>query len=136
MKLGKQTGSVINHLQSLAVIGQPVPTVGMGATLLGWTDRYPGTIIKVDTAGARPDGVTTYVHVQDDTYKLVGGSCMSEAQTYEYTPDPEGSISVFRSKDGSFWEEVRRNRETGRWNATRGKGLRIGERNRYYDPTF
>ena len=35
MKLGSQTGSVINHLYSRAVIGQPKPKVGMGCTLLG-----------------------------------------------------------------------------------------------------
>lgn len=32
MKLGTQTGSVINHLYSRGVIGQPTPEVGMGAT--------------------------------------------------------------------------------------------------------
>jgi primosomal protein N' len=47
MKLGAQTASLTNHLQSRATIGQPEPTVGMGATLLGWTDRYAGTIVEV-----------------------------------------------------------------------------------------
>ncbi len=44
MKLGTQTGSVINHLHSRAVIGQPEPVVGMGATMLLWSDRRACTI--------------------------------------------------------------------------------------------
>ena len=34
MQLGKQTASINNHLLSRAVIGQPSPKLGMGATLL------------------------------------------------------------------------------------------------------
>ena len=34
MKLGSQTGSVINHLLARGTIGQPEVKVGMGATIL------------------------------------------------------------------------------------------------------
>lgn len=38
MKLGTQTGSTTNYLMS-GVKGQPAPEIGMGVTLLHWTDR-------------------------------------------------------------------------------------------------
>ncbi|MBI0325563.1 hypothetical protein [Burkholderia plantarii] len=39
---------LVNHLQARAVIGQPEPVVGMGVTILAWTDRYAGTIVKIE----------------------------------------------------------------------------------------
>jgi len=137
LKTGTETGSLVNHLHSRGVIGQPVPTVGMGATLLGWTDRYPGTITKVDTIqSANGKRVTVYLYVQNDLYAVVKGTSFDGSAEYEYTPNPKGSISVFRSVDGGLWEEVCINAETKRWKKTGGKGLRIGERERYYDPSF
>ena len=47
MNLGAQTGSVINHLHSRAVIGQPEPKPGMGCTILKWSDRDAATIRNV-----------------------------------------------------------------------------------------
>jgi hypothetical protein len=34
MRIGTQTNSLVNHLYSRAVNGQPEPVIGMGATLL------------------------------------------------------------------------------------------------------
>jgi hypothetical protein len=113
MKLGTETGSMINHLMSTSK--QPIPQVGMGVTMTSWTDRYAGTIIKVT-----PKTIT----VQYDRAKIVSGSTLSEDQTYEYTPDPDGSILVFRL------------RKNGQWRNLGGMGLLIGHRNSYRDPTF
>ena len=44
MNLGTETGSVMNHLMSRMVRGEPAPRVGMGATLLSWTDRHAATV--------------------------------------------------------------------------------------------
>lgn len=46
MKLGTDTGSLTNYLLS-GTNGQPKPVVGMGATILSWTDRHPATIVEV-----------------------------------------------------------------------------------------
>lgn len=135
MKLGTQTASLINHLQSRATIGQPEPTVGMGATLLGWTDRYAGTIVEV----LPNKNGSVIVKVQHDNVKLVSGSAMSENQTWEYERNPQGSIECFRRGPDAngAWDRVQFNTETKRWNKLdSGKGLVIGRRDYYRDPCF
>lgn len=62
MQLGTQTGSSINHLHGHAVIGQPTPTLGMGATLLGTTDSYAATITGVLING----GQVKHIEVKRD----------------------------------------------------------------------
>lgn len=131
MKLGTQTNSLVNHLYSRAVIGQPDPQVGMGATLLGWTDRYPGTVIEVFKIGK-----AVAIKVQADKYKRIDKNGMSESQEYEYTQDPNGSVYVFKQSSDEMWSQVHKNQETGRWNVSRRKGLRLGEREMYYDFSF
>lgn len=152
MKLGTQTASVINHLHARGVIGQPEPEVGMGVTLLGWTDRNPGTIIEIFTIGKN-----LAVRVQRDDAKLVGGSMMSESQDYEFTPNPAAGTSVFmRETDGTWHEMTRKIKDyiqkphivrgqtemrtkavlSPRWSKTKGTGLRIGQRDKYRDPCF
>lgn len=130
MRLGNQTNSLVNHLQSRAVIGQPEPVVGMGVTMLGWTDRNPGTIAEVFKVGK-----TQYIAVQADNYRRIDNNGMSESQEYEYTPNPDAYREIFRIGRNGLWEACRLN-ENGRYVKTGGKGLRIGERERYYDFSF
>lgn len=130
MKLGAETGSLMNHLASRGTIGQPEPEIGMGATLLRWTDRQAGTIVSVE----RAKGVTI-IGVQHDDAKLTSGTIFSESQTYDYTPNKEGRIEYFRFKDQK-WESISRNPETGRWNKTGTSGVQIGVRHHYRDPSF
>jgi hypothetical protein len=129
MRLGSQTNSVINHLLSRATVGQPVPTIGMGATLLGWTDRAPATIVGVFKA-------TQMIRVQEDNYRRVDKNGMSECQTYEYSPNPEGYVHTFRRNKHGAWEEVAFNPATNRYKKTGGHGLRIGDREKYHDFSF
>jgi hypothetical protein len=130
MRLGSQTNSVVNHLYSRAVIGQPEPVIGMGVTLLGWTDRNPATIIEIFQIGK-----TQYIACQNDNYVRVDGNGMSESQEYQYSPNPNGSRNVFRIGRNGLWEACALN-ENGRYVKTSGKGLRLGERERYYDFSF
>lgn len=129
MKLGTQTGSLVNHLLSRAVIGQPTPTVGMGATILSWTDRHAATIRDVWTVGK-----WTYVSVVQDIAKVVSGSTHNGTAQYEYSPG-HGATMTWRSSGGA-WEGVIWNSSTKRWNKSTGQGLRIGERSEYRDPSF
>lgn len=128
MKLGTETNSLTNHLYSRAVNGQPEPQVGMGATILAWTDRYAGTITEV-----RPNGVIT---VQDDQAIRVDQNGMSECQESRYEPNPHGPLRHFRRRRNGVWSEVEFNPETNRWKFSDGLGLRIGERQHYYDYSF
>jgi len=125
MKLGKETGSLINHLMGNSL--QPDPFVGQGATFLSWTDRYPGTVVSWD--GKR-------VGVQEDKYVRVDGNGMSESQEYTFTPNTEATIRYFQKNKNGDWKAVVFNEETKRWNKVSCGGLHIGHRERYYDFSF
>lgn len=131
MKLGTQTGSVMNHLQSRAVIGQPEPQVGMGATILCWTDRKAATITAVI-----PCGNSVLIRVQEDHATRTDQNGMSECQAYEYQPNPDGAVSTYRRRKNGTWQLVQLNVRTQRWNAVEGNGLRIGDRQHYHDYSF
>lgn len=131
MKLGTQTGSLTNHVLSRAVNGQPEPTVGMGATILSWTDRHAATITAVLKQGGK-----LYIVVQEDTATVVSGSGHDGSATYEYAPSAKGAQSTFRQAANGMWQQVTFNTETKRYRKVEGYGLRIGEREEYRDPTF
>jgi hypothetical protein len=113
LKAGTETGSLTNHLMSRQ--GPVTPEVGMGVTVLYWTDRKAGTIIKT---------TAKTITVQEDTATRIDDNGMSEAQQYEYAPDPDGRITVFRlTKKG--------------WRGPGGgPGLAIGHRDAYHDYSF
>ena len=130
MRLGTQTGSLTNHILSRATIGQPEPVEGMGATILAWTDRYPGTIINVTKISQ------TVVYVREDKATRTDNNGMSESQTYSYEANPNGRLWTFRQTKSGGWEELTVNPKTGRFNKVDGCGLRIGERAKYNDFSF
>jgi hypothetical protein len=133
MKLGSETGSVINHLYSRMTKGQPDPEVGMGATVCYWSDRSAGTIVAVE----KDKQGRWLIKVQGDSWKIVSGSEFNGSAEYEYSPNPEGGISTFRFEN-ERWCELRVNHDSGRLNKVKGGGcgLIIGRRDRYYDPHF
>ena len=121
----------MNHLYSRMTNGQPQPVVGMGATLLQWTDRDPATVVEVKSlkSGA------LLIAVQEDKAQRTDNNGFSESQEYEYTPNPEAAKQWFRFEEGKGWRSVRAN-EKGRFVLTGGGGLRIGEREKYHDFSF
>ena len=111
MRLGTETGSVLNHFMTTSA--QPEPVVGMGATICCWTDRHAATIVKVTRC---------QIHVQEDIATRTDDNGMSESQRYEYQPDPNGAVIVFRkTKHG--------------WKSKSG-GLLVGVRRHYHDFSF
>lgn len=131
MNLGTQTGSLINHLYSRGVIGQPQATVGMGATILGFTDRHPATVVEVFSIGK-----ATAIKVQYDDARRLDKNGISESQEYEFTPNPNAGVRVFKQESSGAWSSVYMNHETKRWNKSDSMGLRLGERDKYHDFTF
>ena len=129
MKLGSETGSLCNHIFSRMTKGQPTPEVGMGCTILAWTDRHAGTIVKIDSSTKYP-----VLFIQEDHYKMTNEGGIWGNQEYEFTADPKGLIWNFRCRNEK-WELVTKS-EKGRWILCCGEGLRIGTRDRYYDPSF
>lgn len=115
MRLGTETGSVVNYVMSGSQ-GGPVPTVGMPATILLWTDRHAATVVAVS-----PSGKT--VTVREDRAIRTDRNGLSEIQHYTYTPNPDGALTTFRlGKRG--------------WRSAGGRGLHLGERAEYRDPSF
>ena len=112
MKAGTETGSLMNHIYS-NVANAPTPEVGMGVTMLHWTDRHAGTIVKI---------TKTQIHVQRDIPTRVDGNGMSDAQAYTYQPNPDAPVEIFRMTRKGY-----------RCGST---GLLIGLRKEYYDYSF
>jgi hypothetical protein len=105
-------GSLTNHL--MAGSKQVEPKVGMGATICCWSDRHAATIIKITEC---------QIHVQEDIATRTDSNGMSESQTYDYSPNQDGAVIVFRkTKRG--------------WKSKCGNGLLIGTRKHYYDYSF
>lgn len=111
-------GSLINRAMEKSK--QKTPEVGMGATILGYTDRNACTIISVE-----PKRIT----VQRDNAIRTDENGMSEIQRYDINPNPNGVKSVFTLRKNGRWV-----RETESSNG--GTYLLIGERQEYYDFSF
>lgn len=126
MKLGTETGSFQNHILSRSLIGAPTPAVGMGATILMWTDRKPATIVAIDRFKSGPHkGEVSRVHVQEDRATRTDTNGMSECQSYAFTPNYAAPVQTFkRMGDGGFKTSAS------------GTALRIGERDKYHDFSF
>lgn len=131
MSYAQQTGSLVNNLYARQVKGQPTPEVGMGATMLSYTDRSAATITAVETIRGK-----IYITVQEDKSVRTDKNGMSECQDYEYSRDENGRVQTFRQAANGMWERVYKNTETNRWKKTDCGGLRIGSRNTYHDFSF
>ena len=127
MKLGTQTGSLINHIISNTVNGEIAE--GTHATLLSWSDRHPATIIKVFEKG-----VYTYLHARRDVVEYH----KDQSGKFDIVDGSDDNYLTFRFKtDGSSgFQKVRINPESGRYAKIGDGGLAVGAREYYYDPHF
>lgn len=135
MRLGTQTGSFTNHLLAASTRGQPTPEIGMGATILSWTDRHAATIRSVEQYRGK-----LLVSVTRDRAIRTDSNGLSECQRYEYEPCSEAPREWFWF-DGATWREASIDESTGRrkFRIARkgsGYGLAIGYRKSYCDPSF
>jgi hypothetical protein len=129
MKAGSETGSVFNHIMTESA--QPVPLVGLGATICMWSDRKATTIIEVHP---NKKGVVKEVIIQEDTATRTDTNGMSDSQTYSYQSNPEGrKHTVKLLKSG--WRVLE-----GRDGYTKrniyGSGVVFGVRRHYHDYSF
>tara|TARA_R110000868_G_scaffold90895_2_gene251891 strand:- start:11805 stop:12188 length:384 start_codon:yes stop_codon:yes gene_type:complete len=127
MNAGTQTGSLVNHIYSRMTKGEPEPTVGMGVTMLSWTDRDAGTIVEVNVK-------KRYIAVTEDDKKRVDNNGISESQQYEYTPAVDSHPYYYRKDKKGQWRRCYHN-ENGRLVFSIG-GLILGRRESYYDFSF
>lgn len=110
MKYGSGTNQIMDR------IAPQKPEVGMGCTILHWSDRSPATIVRVSPSSK------TFEFTYDE-YRRTDDNGMSDWQTYEYTPRPDGVRYTARlTKSGQF--------------KYAGQTILVGEREKYFDPTF
>ena len=94
------------------------PEVGMGATIIFWSDRHAATIVRVK--GQR-------VWVKKDHAKRTDSNGMSDQQTYEYSPDESAPEICFSLRKNGVYIEKGNNTSPS---------LAIGYRNHYHDFSF
>jgi hypothetical protein len=101
------------------------PEVGMGATFVSYSDLDAGTIIEVvSDVHIR---VQIDKHIRTDKDGQQSTFDIGDAQYYRYEPDPEAPIyDCWLRKDGKWHDEKN----------MRGKVVRLGKREHYYDPSF
>lgn len=108
-------GNIMNRFMESA--SQPAPKVGDGATICQFSDRKAGTIIEVSKSGKT-------IKIQLDDYRRVDENGMSDAQTYEYSPNPQGIVYEARLRNG-------------KWKTLHTKyGVIIGRRDQHHDYSY
>jgi hypothetical protein len=122
---------VINQILGRATLGQPDPVVGMGATLLYMTDRYPATIFRVFTYRK-----CMAVEVREDEYSHIGEGYLGDFKTCvratpKYFVFKKGVWVRLQVEDNDV-EFAKKKFST----TTERGGLRIGQRDGYQDPHF
>ena len=118
LKAGTETGSLMNHI--ISGCRMSAPETGMGATILGWTDRRACTITEVSKSGKR-------VGIVEDIATRVDENGMSDSQEYSFERGT-GSPTFFTLRKNGAW--VRQGE------SIRGQRLAIGKRDHYYDFSF
>lgn len=118
-RLGTETGSLVNHLISGSAM--PAPAVGMGATILSWSDRRAATVTQVSKFGKR-------IAVVDDIATRVDKNGMSEVQEYVYTPGNSGPSYFTLRKNGAWVREGE--------SMKGGQRIALGYRNTFHDFSF
>lgn len=113
------TGSFINNLMQDA--NSPAPKVGMGATMLSWTDRDPATIIKVSKSGKK-------ITVQPDKAIRTDSNGMSDSQSYTFERNPNAYTDEYSLRKNGRWVRVGESQN--------GSSLLVGHRSKYYDFSF
>lgn len=104
------------------------PEVGMGATILMYTDRYAATISDVIKTKS---GKISYILIQQDISTRTDENGMSEYQSYNYAPNEKAPKRRFSLRKNGLWVESSKYHTM--WNGTK---LSIGERDSYHDYSF
>ena len=111
-------GSLTNRIAEC--IPPPNPQVGMGATILMYSDRHAATVVAVKGKS---------VFVVEDIATRTDKNGMSETQEYSYAPNPNGPTEEFTLRKNGTYVKAGGSMRTGTI-------LRIGERDAYHDFSF
>lgn len=97
------------------------PVVGMGATILMYTDRHPATVVEVVNVRK--------IIIQEDKATRIDENGMSDSQTYTYEPDATSPRRTFTLRKNGYWIEEGDNMKNG-------QHIALGHRRKYYDFGF
>lgn len=111
-------GNIVNRVSEHTT---GTPKVGDGCTICFWSDRQSATIIEVVSERE--------IIIQEDTSTRTDSNGMSESQTWEHAPNPNGVTYTFTKRKNGAWREKHHY-------GSSGHGLRIGHRDHYYDFSF
>lgn len=106
----------------MANSAQPAPAVGMGATILMYTDRHAATIIEVIND-------KTIVIQQDNAKRIDNLGMTDSGQKYNYTANPDAPKMTYTL------------RSNGRWvckgqGSKDGQSIMVGSREEFFDFCF
>lgn len=113
-------GNLINRVMENTTSNKP--TVGMGATILGYSDRHAATVVSVSKDGKSVD-------IQRDTATRTDKNGMSECQDYEYSPNPDAPIESYTLRKNGTWVREGESMKGG-------TKVALGYRDKYYDYSF
>lgn len=116
-----QNGCIFNRMDERAA--QPKPEVGMGATILMYSDRHAATVVGVSANGK-------VVRVQQDKATRTDTLGVTDSgQRYRYERNKLGKVRTFSLRSNGCWVEAGAQ-------ARNGTTLKLGVRDEHYDPSF
>ena len=133
----KLYGSLVNRMSE--DYKSPVPEIGMGATVLGYSDRHAYTIVKVDKDGKRA-WMTADTALRDDTWDYYKQNYVG--YTSNFTSSDRREIRICNDERwrevNSVWRTIKDHPEGGKWGtSTQGASIvLLGSRSEYQDPSF
>lgn len=113
-------GNLMNRIEEGP--GGPVPEVGMGVTILMWSDRHAATISWVSEN-------KKFLKIQRDIPTRISGDIYSESQEYTFAQDKDAAEHVYSIRKNGMWIHAGESMKNG-------QAIRIGDRSEYYDPSF
>jgi hypothetical protein len=126
----RTTGSLVNALQGQG--GVAVPEVGMGATLLMYSDRAAYTVVAVK---ANKAGKVVEATLQEDEATRTDGNGMSDCQSYSFSRNSKGRLMTIRQTRDGKWREAYTDYD-GKVRCTKTSSIvRLGMRDGHYDYT-
>ena len=94
--------------------------IGDGVTHHVGSDSYPLTVVQIINERK--------IVAQKDNYKRTDNNGLSESQTYEFTPNPEGAKVTLTLRKNGRWVE--------QGEEMRSSSYSVGERHAYSDASF
>lgn len=113
-------GNLMNRMHE--GIKPAVPEVGMGATVLMFSDREPATVVIIAPNGKQ-------IGIQRDNAKRTDTNGMSESQDWEFSPNPTAAIEYYTLRKNGQWIKEGNSMKNG-------EVILLGHRDKYYDFSF